>query len=61
MLVLSRKLGESIMIGDDIIVTIVEIGKGKVKIGIAAPKEIEIYRGEIYDKIQQQKGNGCGP
>lgn len=57
MLVLSRKIGEKIMIGDDIVVTIVDIDNGKVRLGIDAPREVPVYREEIYvaNKTQQNK------
>lgn len=47
MLVLSRKLGEKIMIGDNIVVTIVKIDRNQIRIGIEAPGEVPIYREEI--------------
>jgi len=47
MLVLDRKLGETIHIGDNVVVTITEIKRGKVRVGITAPSEIEIMRGEL--------------
>lgn len=52
-LVLSRKKGESIQIGQDIELTIVQIDGEQVKIGIKAPKQVEIYRKEIFEEIQQ--------
>lgn len=55
MLVLSRKIGTSIMIGDDIEITVVGITGGQVKFGINAPKEIPVHRDEIYERIQNQK------
>ncbi|WP_432662668.1 carbon storage regulator CsrA [Wukongibacter baidiensis] len=54
MLVLTRKIDEGIKIGKDIEVTILSIQDGKVKLGISAPKDVEIYRKEIYLKIAQQ-------
>lgn len=51
MLVLSRKIGESIWIGDDIVLRIADVKGDMVRIAIDAPKEIKIYRGEIYDAI----------
>lgn len=53
MLALSRKQGESIMIGNDIEVSILEIKGEQIKIGIAAPKSIPVYRKEIYVQIQE--------
>ncbi|MGB3367255.1 MAG: carbon storage regulator CsrA [Acidaminobacteraceae bacterium] len=54
MLVLSRKKDESLIIGDNIEITIVEIEDGRVKIGIEAPKSIEVNRKEVYDKIMEE-------
>ena len=54
MLILTRKLGEKINIGDDITVTLVEIKGTQVKLGIEAPKHIEIYRQEIYERIREE-------
>ncbi len=51
MLVLSRKKGESIMLGKDIEINIVDLDDGKVRIGINAPKDIEILRKELFDQI----------
>lgn len=53
MLALSRKANESVMIGNDIEVTILEIKSDQVKLGIKAPKDVSIYREEIYLQIQQ--------
>lgn len=53
MLALSRKQGESIMIGSDIEITILESKGDQVKIGISAPKSVPIYRKEIYAQIQE--------
>lgn len=54
MLVLSRKSNESIMIGNDIEIKILGIEEGKVKLGIDAPKDVEIYRTEIYVEIEEE-------
>jgi carbon storage regulator len=53
MLVLSRKKYESIVIRDDIVVTVVEIHGDKVRLGIEAPKEVTVHRREIYEKIKE--------
>ena len=55
MLVLSRQKDESIMIGDDVEITIVNVRGDKVRLGIAAPKEIAVHRREVYDAIQREK------
>ena len=51
MLVLTRKSGEKIRIGKDIIVSVVSKGKGPLKLGIEAPREISVYREEIYQSV----------
>jgi len=60
MLVLSRKKNESIVIRDDIVVTVVEVRGDKVRLGIDAPKDVPVHRREVYDTIkkgeQQQSG-----
>jgi len=55
MLVLSRQRDESIMIGDDVEITIVDVRGDKVRLGITAPREIPVHRREIYDTIQREK------
>ncbi|MGC9327984.1 MAG: carbon storage regulator CsrA [Candidatus Hinthialibacter sp.] len=54
MLVLTRKRDESIIIGDDVEITIVDIKGEKVKIGVSAPKTLSIHRKEIYEAIQEE-------
>ena len=54
MLVLSRQRDETIMIGDDVEITIVDIRGDKVRVGINAPKHIAVHRKEVYDAIQQE-------
>ncbi|MCA9053954.1 MAG: carbon storage regulator CsrA [Planctomycetaceae bacterium] len=58
MLVLSRHRDESIIIGDDVIVTIVDIRGDKVRLGIQAPSHVTVHRQEIYDAIQREKSGG---
>jgi carbon storage regulator len=55
MLVLSRQKDESIMIGDDVEITIVDVRGDKVRLGITAPKSIPVHRKEVYNAIQQEK------
>lgn len=54
MLVLSRHRDESIMIGDDVVITIVDIRGDKVRLGIDAPQNIPVHRQEVYDAIQRE-------
>jgi carbon storage regulator len=54
MLVLSRKINESIIIQDDIVVTVIEIRGDKIRLGIEAPKNVTVHRQEVYDAIQSQ-------
>ena len=54
MLVLTRKVGEQIKIGDEIVVSVVEVDRGSVRLGIDAPRHISILRQEVYDRIQEQ-------
>lgn len=52
MLVLSRKINQSIMVGDDVEIMIVDIKQDQVKIGIIAPKQVKVYRKEIFEEIK---------
>lgn len=54
MLVLSRKLGEKIYIGDNICITVVDIDRGKIRLGIEAPRDVPIYRQELLPLNQQR-------
>ena len=58
MLVLTRKSNQSIMIGDDVEVSILSVMGDKVRIGIQAPQEVPVFRTEIYLEIQRQQGEG---
>ena len=51
MLVLTRKPGERLVIGDNVVITVVEVRGDNIRIGIDAPREVKVYRGEIYDAI----------
>ncbi|NLH18247.1 MAG: carbon storage regulator CsrA [Phycisphaerae bacterium] len=55
MLVLSRQKDESIIIGDDVEITIVDVRGDKVRLGINAPKSITVHRKEVYEAIQREK------
>jgi carbon storage regulator len=54
MLVLGRKIGEVVMIGDDIEIFVVDAQEGKVKLGITAPKNVPVHRREVYDAIKKE-------
>lgn len=54
MLILTRKKDESIIIGDDIEIVVIDVGDGKVKLGIEAPRDVEILRKELYSSVQEE-------
>ncbi len=55
MLILTRRITESIVIGDEVTVTVLGIKGNQVRIGVNAPKEISVHRNEVYEKIEQEK------
>ena len=61
MLVLTRKPGERLVIGDNIVITVVEIKGDNIRIGIDAPREVKVYRGEIYDAIVAKNRRAAMP
>ena len=61
MLVLSRKLGEKIYIGDNICITVVDIDRGKIRLGIEAPRDVPIYRQELLPLKGQPQDSGSQP
>ena len=61
MLVLTRKPGERLVIGDNIVVTVVEVKGDNIRIGIDAPREVKVYRGEIYDAIVAENRQAASP
>jgi len=60
MLVLTREIGKSIKIGDDVVVTVIEIRGDKVRLGIDAPRDVTVHRQEIYEAIQREKNSNNG-
>jgi len=60
MLILTRKVGEVIMIGDDIVVKVLGVRSGQVKIGVEAPRALPVHRQEIFDRIRSENGSMNG-
>lgn len=58
MLILTRRVGESLMIGDEVSVTVLGVKGNQVRLGVNAPKTVAVHREEIYQRIQQEKAEG---
>ena len=60
MLILTRRVGETLMVGDDVTVTVLGVKGNQVRIGVNAPKEVAVHREEIYQRIQKEREGGSG-
>ena len=60
MLILTRRVGETLMVGDEVTVTVLGVKGNQVRIGVNAPKEVAVHREEIYQRIKQEKQNADG-
>ena len=61
MLILTRKVGEALMVGDDVNITVLGVKGNQVRIGVSAPKEVAVHREEIYQRIQKEKNQATKP
>ena len=55
MLILTRRIGETLMVGDDVTITVLGVKGNQVRIGVNAPKDVAVHREEIYERIQSEK------
>jgi len=60
MLVLTRRVGEALMIGDDITITVLGVKGNQVRVGVTAPRDVAVHREEIFERIKDDSGGGTG-
>lgn len=60
MLILTRRVGETLMVGDDVTVTVLGVKGNQVRIGVNAPKDVAVHREEIYERIRKENEAGAG-
>ncbi|MGB5571306.1 MAG: carbon storage regulator CsrA [Sedimenticolaceae bacterium] len=58
MLILTRRVGETLMIGDEVTVTVLGVKGNQVRIGVNAPRDVSVHREEIYERIKRENGEG---
>jgi carbon storage regulator len=58
MLILTRRVGETLMIGDNVTVTVLRVKGNQVRLGVNAPKDVSVHREEIFQRIQQEEAEG---
>lgn len=58
MLILTRRVGETLMVGDDVTLTVLGVKGNQVRIGVNAPEDVQVHREEIYQRIQKEKAEG---
>ncbi|MBK1643915.1 carbon storage regulator [Thiocapsa imhoffii] len=61
MLILTRRVGETLMIGDEVTVTVLGVKGNQVRIGVNAPRDVAVHREEIYERIKREQSEGTAP